>query len=331
MKEAVVSKLEGQQLAVVDMAIPDKSILAKTIREACVESGFFYLVNHGIDQQLIDEVFLQSKCFFDLPLDEKMTVSHDVNHRGYTPMAEETVDPLNSKQGDTKEGYYIGWEVSADDPLSVKPLHGPNQWPSDELLIGWRETMQKYYSEILNLGQAVASLIALALDLDGDFFQSVFTTPMVALRLLHYTAEPSRPEEGVFGCGAHSDYGLLTFLTTDSNPGLQICKDKDAVPRVWEDVAPMQGAFIVNLGDMLERWTNGLFRSTLHRVLSKGIDRYSVPVFYEPNFDTLVECLPTCCSASNPPKYPPIKSGDYLVGKYIDTHSGYDVTAKPMA
>ncbi|CAM6101859.1 unnamed protein product [Calypogeia fissa] len=151
MKEPVLSKLEGQQLAVVDMAIPEKSLLAKTIRKACVESGFFYLVNHGIDQQLIDEVFLQSKRFFDLPLDEKMKVSHDVNHRGYTPMADETLDPLNSKQGDTKEGFNIGWELSADDPLSVRPLHGPNQWPSDDLLIGWRETMQKYYSEILDL------------------------------------------------------------------------------------------------------------------------------------------------------------------------------------
>jgi isopenicillin N synthase-like dioxygenase len=96
-------------------------------------------------------------------------------------------------------------------------------------------------------------------------------------------------------------------------------------------VAPIKGSFIVNIGDMLERWTNGLFRSTLHRVLSNGVERYSIPVFYEPNFDTIVECLPTCCSASNPPKYRPITSGGHLLEKYIQTHTGYDATAKPAA
>ncbi|KAL3689724.1 hypothetical protein R1sor_016033 [Riccia sorocarpa] len=318
-----------EPLDVVDLSNPNKAELAKAVRRACIDVGFFYLINHGIDQKLMDEVLVQSKRFFDLPTEEKMKVKFDKNHRGYTPMAEEHLDPENSTQGDSKEGYYIGWDVSADDPMASKPLHGPNQWPSEDVLPGWRTVMEKYYFEVLKLGHRVASLIALSLELRPDYFEKMFTVPMVVMRPLHYAAVHSSPQEGRFGSGAHSDYGLLTFLLTDENSGLQICKDKEAKPQVWQDVAPRRGAYIVNLGDMLERWTNGLYRSTLHRVVTKGVDRYSFPYFYEPNFDTLVECLPTCCSPTNPARYPPLTSGEHLLGKYHQTHTGFDVTAKP--
>jgi isopenicillin N synthase-like dioxygenase len=111
------------------------------------------------------------------------------------------------------------------------------------------------------------------------------------------------------------------LLVTDEVSGLQICKNKDAELQIWEDVHPLRGAFIVNIGDMLERWTNGIFRSTLHRVLLFGQERYSVAYFFEPGPDCLVECLPTCHSESNPPKHFPVKYGDYLAQRYKDTHS----------
>ncbi|KAG6557973.1 hypothetical protein Mapa_000152 [Marchantia paleacea] len=319
---------QKQPLHIVDLSNPNKVELAKTIRKACIEDGFLYLTNHGIDQKLLDDMLMEVKRFFDLPIEEKVKCLHDKNHRGYTPMAGEYLDPVNQKEGDTKEGYYIGWDVPEDHPMASKPLHGPNQWPS-EVLPGWRSAMEKYYFELLKLGHRVASLIALALELRPDFFEKMFTVPMVAMRPLHYAAVHSKPEEGIFGAGAHSDYGLLTLLLTDEIGGLQICKDKSAKPQVWQDVPPIKGALVVNLGDMLERWTNGLFRSTLHRVLTKGVDRYSLAYFYEPNFDTMVECLPTCCSASNPARYPPMTSGEHLLSMYHKTDNGFDVTAKP--
>lgn len=142
---------------------------------------------------------------------------------------------------------------------------------------------------------------------------------MAALRLLHYSARVSDPGNGVFGAGAHSDYGMFTFLVTDETPGLQVLLEGQ-----WVDVPPLQGAFIVNLGDMLQRWTNDAFRSTLHRVVNRlGQERYSAPFFYEPNFDTHVTCLPGFSSPDNPPRHPPTTSGEYLLGKYMRTHKDF--------
>ncbi|PWA66895.1 isopenicillin N synthase [Artemisia annua] len=173
----------------------------------------------------------------------------------------------------------------------------------------------------------IARLIALALDLEANFFDrpEFLGRPIAVLRLLHYEGQVSDPTKGMYGAGAHSDYGLVTLLATDCVSGLQICKDKDAKPQVWEDVKPLKGAFVVNLGDMLERWSNRIFRSTLHRVLVNGQERYSIPFFVEPSHDCVVECLPTCQSKLNPPKIPfYLMSIACLVGVvYISTVLGF--------
>ncbi|EFJ38637.1 hypothetical protein SELMODRAFT_402706 [Selaginella moellendorffii] len=321
---------ERQLLECIDISSPDVKSLALQLRKACLETGFFYVINHGIGEAFMEEVFNQTRKFFELPLEEKTKVLQDKRNRGYTPYSEEKLDPVKQIAGDSKEGYYIGREIPETDPRANEPYQGPNQWPSPELLPGWRQTMEKYFQEVENLSRRLIKLIAISLDLDKTFFDKpgMFDHPMALLRLLHYPAGVTNPEKGEFGAGAHSDYGMLTLLATDSVPGLQICKEKDAKKQVWEDVQPIKGAFIVNLGDMLERWTNNLYRSTLHRVLNHGEERYSIPFFMEPNFDCIVECLPTCCSPSNPPKYPPIKSGDHLTYRYQITHKGLDANAK---
>lgn len=178
--------------------------------------------------------------------------------------------------------------------------------------------MEKYNRQVLMVGKRIVKLLALALNLEMNFFEKpgFLDSPMAYIRLLHYSAEVSIPEQGIYGAGAHSDYGMITLLATDGVRGLQICRNKDAVPQFWEDVVPLKGAFIVNIGDMLERWSNGLFRSTLHRVVIAGEERYSVAFFLDPNFDCLVECLPACCSAENPPRFAPITSGHYLIERY---------------
>eukprot|EP00850_Spirogloea_muscicola_P002873 SM000011S19051 [mRNA] locus=s11:585407:588738:- [translate_table: standard] len=312
-------------IGVVDLAGSDAAVAA-AVRKACVEAGFFYVVNHGVDAALAAAALAGARAFFALPLGAKMAVAQDANNRGYTAFREEVLDPARQTIGDTKEGFYIGKEVPAGDARSAKPLHGPNQWPAAQLLPGWRETMEAYFEQAKRLGLRLLKHVACALDLDvGHFLQpGMFDDPMLFLRLLHYSEEQSRPEEGVFGAGAHTDYGMLTLLLTDDVCGLQICKEKDQVPQRWEDVKPLPGALIVNLGDMLERWTNNRFRSTLHRVVNPGKERFSIPFFFEPNFDCLVECLPSCCNTSNPPRYPPIRSGQYLLDRYKATHTGYD-------
>ncbi|XP_076884603.1 kihadalactone A synthase LFS-like [Bidens hawaiensis] len=158
--------------------------------------------------------------------------------------------------------------------------------------------------QLLEVVRKTTRLIALALDLDAKFFErpEILGNPIAILRLLHYGGQVSNPAKGIYGAGAHSDYGLIILLASDSVSGLQICKDKGANPQVWEYVEPVKGAFVVNLGDMLERWSNGVFRSTLHRVMGNGEDRYSIPSFVVPGHDCLVECLPTCQSEQNPPK-----------------------------
>ncbi|XP_052482697.1 2-oxoglutarate-Fe(II) type oxidoreductase hxnY isoform X3 [Gossypium raimondii] len=284
-----------------------------------------------LKQEFMDEVFGQSKSFFELPLNEKMKVLRNEKHRGYTPVLDELLDPDNQVHvGDYKEGYYIGVEVPEDDPEAEKPFYGPNVWPEDGLLPGWRQTMEKFHHQALEVAKAVARIIALALGLEVDFFDKpeMLGKPIATLRLLHYGGQVSDPSKGLYGAGAHSDYGLITLLATDDVMGLQICKDKDAKPQIWEYVAPVKGAFIVNLGDMLERWSNCIFKSTLHRVLGNGQERYSIAYFVEPSHDCLVECLPTCKSENNPPKFPPIYCATYLSQRYKDTHAELSVYEK---
>ncbi|KAI4347067.1 hypothetical protein L6164_007916 [Bauhinia variegata] len=314
----------------IDLSNPDVNRSVNLLKQACLDSGFFYVVNHGISQQFMDEVFAQSKKFFSLPLKEKMKLLRNEKHRGYTPVFDELLDPEKQVHGDYKEGYYIGVEVAEQEADLQKPYYGPNIWPAADTLPGWRETMEKYHRETLELGKAVGRLIALALDLDANFFNKpeILGEPIAILRLLHYEGQISNPSQGLFGAGAHTDYGLVTLLATDDVPGLQICKDKDAKPQIWEDVAPLKGAFIVNLGDMLERWSNCIFKSTLHRVLGNGQERYSIAYFLEPSHDCLVDCLPTCKSESNPPKFPPVIYRDYLSQRYRDTHADLNVYKK---
>ncbi|XP_076951043.1 azadirone synthase LFS-like [Bidens hawaiensis] len=315
----------------IDLSSPDITNSVSLLKQACMDSGFFYVTNHGISQELMDQVFGQSKHFFDLPLDEKMKLLRNEKHRGYTPVFDELLDPVKQLHGDYKEGIYLGIEVPEDDPKAQRTFFGPNLWPDSDVLPGWRQTMEKYHQQALEVVRKTARLIALALDLDANFFEQpeMLGDPIAILRLLHYGGQVSNPAKGLYGAGAHSDYGLITLLATDGVSGLQICKDKDAKPQVWEYVEPIKGAFVVNLGDMLERWSNGVFRSTLHRVLGNGEERYSVPYFVEPGHDCVVECLPTCQSEQNPPKFPPIKCETYLLQQYRDTHADLSAYNKP--
>nr|DAD18431.1 TPA_asm: hypothetical protein HUJ06_019894 [Nelumbo nucifera] len=270
------------KLPIVDLSSSDRISAAKSIRQACEDCGFFYLVNHGVEEELLKRVFAESKKFFSLPLEEKMKLVRK-EHRGYTPFYAEKLDPSLNIRGDLKESFYIG-------PIEGLAQSHLNQWPSDEALPSWRPTMEFYYEKLLTAGKKLISLIALALNLEENFFEKIgaLDSPMAFLRLLHYPGGMDISSDGTYGASAHSDYGMITLLATDGVRGLQICREKDNLPQVWEDVHHLNGAFIVNIGDMTERWTNCLFRSTLHRVMATGEERYSVLIDLPPSLLFLV-------------------------------------------
>ncbi|CAK0779497.1 hypothetical protein CVIRNUC_004789 [Coccomyxa viridis] len=324
-KEAANENLccSAQEVPVIDLG-QDEATAAGQVHSACLNTGFFYVAHHGVDEALVKQVFEENRRFFSLPEQEKRRILANESNRGYTPMSEETLDAPNQTEGDTKEGLYFGREVPAGSEDAHLPLHGPNQWPAQEVLPKYKQVTQAYFSAVTALGMRLLRLLALALELPAEHFDPMFSKPMLFLRPLHYAPRKSHPDQGIFGAGAHSDYGMLTLLKTDQHPGLQIWSKGQFV-----DVPPRDGMFIVNLGDMLERWTNGRFRSTLHRVVVDGsADRYSIPFFFEPNFDTQVECLPSCCSPDHPPRFPPTTSGQHLLDKYAQTHANYDAGAK---
>ncbi|CAN8254969.1 unnamed protein product [Cochlearia groenlandica] len=314
--------IKVSSLTCIDLADSDLHKSSVLLKQACLDCGFFYVINHGLSEELKEEAFDQSKKFFALPLEEKMKVLRNKKNRGYSPILDQILDPENQVNGDYKESFFIGIEGPKDDPHGDdKPFYSPNTWPNPDILPGWRETMEKYHQEALRVCKAIARILARALELDANYFDKpeMLGNPIAVMRLLHYEGK-SDPSKGIYACGAHSDYGMLTLLATDGVMGLQICKDKDVKPRKWEYVPSIKGAYIVNIGDLLERWSNGLFKSTLHRVLGNGQDRYSIPFFVEPSHDCIIECLPTCWSESNISKYPSIKCSTYLTQRYKESH-----------
>ncbi|XP_017222578.1 2-oxoglutarate-Fe(II) type oxidoreductase hxnY [Daucus carota subsp. sativus] len=302
--------MEVLKLAVIDLSSTDRLATAKSIHQACINYGFFYLINHGVENELIQKVLEESRNFFSLPLEEKLKLPWK-ERRGYTPLYAEKLDTSLRSQGDLKETFYIG--------TLDEDKHHLNQWPSREILPSWRFTMELYYEKVLAVGRRLLSLIALALDLEEDFFLKDGPLDPL-LRLLHYPAEQEFLDEKVLGASAHSDYGMITLLASDSAPGLQVCREKSKEPQVWEDVHHMSGAFVVNIGDLMERWTNCLYRSTLHRVIRTGQERYSMALFLDPCPDSIVECLRSCYSEASPPRFPPIRSGDYLNERFRLTY-----------
>jgi isopenicillin N synthase-like dioxygenase len=211
---------------------------------------------------------------------------------------------------DRKESFNIGFDLPEDDPrvIAGEPFRGVNQWPD---LPGFRDTMLAYYDAALDLGVRLARAIALDLGLPEDHFDCAFHDPLAALRVLHYP--PATGAAGEIGAGAHSDYGVVTLLMTDGEPGLQV------KPRGgdWMDVPHVPGAYVVNIGDCLMRWTNDIYVSTPHRVLPPKRQRRSVAMFVEAHPDVMVEALP----GTGTPKYAPIRAADYLQSRLDATYN----------
>lgn len=309
------ARLSVAQIPVIDVLPlrggPGRAEMVAAIGQACREIGFFYAVGHGVDEARIASVYAQAKRFFDLPVaeKEKIAIERSACHRGWFRLGSENLDPAKQAAGDFKEGLKIGRDLAPSHERVVAglPLHGPNQWPD---LPGWRAVMQGYYDEMAELGRLMMGAFAEALGLGAEIFEPWLGVTMTTLGALHYPPQLGRITEGRIGAGAHTDYGCLTLLHQDGAGGLQV-KRRDGV---WIDALPVPGSFVVNIGDMMERWTNGVFCSTPHRVVNvSGGDRYSLPFFFDPDFYAPVECLPTCVAEGEEPRFAPTTAGQHML------------------
>lgn len=291
--------------------------VAAALRTACLDKGFFYIVGHDVPPPLMAQAFVEAKRLFDLPEADKLALNKAASpaNRGYEPLRGQTLQAGGA--ADLKEGFYLGPELAADDPrvLAGKFNHGPNQWPA--ALPAFRETMEAYGAALLRLADRLAGALAVSLGLEESAFDGLRREPLTVLRLLHYPPQPPRGEAGM-GAGAHTDFGALTLLLQDDNGGLQVF---DPANGGWIHAAPVPGAFVVNLGDLVARWTNDRYRSTRHRVVNaSGRERYSIPFFYSGNPDFEVACLGTCLRPGEVAHYPPTTVEGHLREMYGRTY-----------
>lgn len=295
-----------------------RQAVGDAVRDACTRVGFFYVRNHQVPQSVIDGTFEAAHRFFDLPLDDKMAVdiARSPNLRGYTPLLGENTDP--TARGDLHEGFDIALDLDDSDPDVAAGVfgYGPNQWPDG--LPGFRDSLLAYQQALLAFGLKIFDAFALALDLPEGHFRPLVSKPMAQMRVLYYPSQDGEVDDRQIGIGAHSDYECFTILCTDDTPALQVLNSAGQ----WIMAPPMPGCFIVNVGDLMARWTNDYFASTVHRAINRsGRKRYSIPFFYGTNSGTLIEVLPTCQSPERPAKYPAITAGDYIRSRFDDTYA----------
>lgn len=318
----------GPELPMVDLtglaeaaAAGDSAALAPMARAfdaACRQFGFCYIVGHGIDAGLRAAAFAQSRAFHAQPLADKQRIAINAAHRGYMGMASSVIVTSSiekATQPNLSESFMLMHEVAAGDAKG--PLDGPNQWPQG--LDGFRDTITAYDAALRGLGVQMTRLVAVALGLPPDGLDAYFQRPTTFLRLLHYPPGPQAAEDGQYGSAPHTDYGFITILAQDDCGGLQV-RSQD---HRWIDATPIDGAFVVNIADMAARWSNLRWRSTPHRVINRsGLDRYSMPYFYDMAADTIVAPLPGCVSAAAPARFAPVVYGDYLMQR-IDANYAY--------
>lgn len=225
--------------------------VAEQIDHACRQWGFFYIKGHPISPARIAEVLDNAQRFFALPVEEKLKIdiTQTRHHRGYGAVATEQLDP--TKPSDLKETFDMGLHLPADHPevLAEKPLRGPNRHPS---LSGWESLMEQHYRDMQALAQTLLRAMTLALGIERDFFDTRFNDPVSVLRLIHYPPRQTASSAEQQGAGAHTDYGCITLLYQDAAGGLQVRN----VNGQWIDAPPIDGTFVVNLGDMMARWSN---------------------------------------------------------------------------
>ncbi|MDP9075576.1 MAG: isopenicillin N synthase family oxygenase [Actinomycetota bacterium] len=300
--------------------------VARAIDTACSELGFFAVTGHGVRRSLIVALMSEARAFFDRPLaDRLLAVPSDGRPRGFTPFQSERAAYSLGRETppDLLQAFGAGREPIPDEPYyrrGVGRFIFDNVWPPDAE--GLRAAYADYWAVVEPLGRRLMAICALALDLDQGFFEPFIDRSIGQIRVSDYPALDHEPQPGQLRSGEHTDFGSITILAVDGIAGLELRDDQGQ----YRPAAVPDGALVINVGDLLARWTNDRWQSTYHRVAfpSSGPPyprRLSIAFFQSPNYDAVIECLPTC-TGPNGPAYPPIRSGDHVLGKINATVSG---------
>ena len=302
-------------------AAAERQRAAAAIDAACRDIGFFAITGHDVEGALVARLRRLAHAFFERPMAEKLACRHPVagTNRGYHPVGGETLAQANDAAAppDLKEFFHVGPVDVSDDPYYTSTegrLHfAPNIWPAQPAELERAAT--EYYRAMSRLIQFLMRLAALALDVDEHFFDAKVDRSIGTMRLNYYPAQTAPPAPGQLRASAHTDYGGFTILSGEDVPGgLQVrTRGGD-----WIDVPTAPTRFVVNIGDLLMRWTNDRWLSNLHRVVNPPAGtaaRLSIAFFNHPNYDALIECLPS----QGPPRHPPVRSGEYRDLKYAKT------------
>lgn len=282
-----------------------KQEVTKKVGYACEKIGFMIIVGHGVSESLVSRTSVVAQNFFALSHEEKLKVHMPGKGRGYLPL--ETESLASSKfgkatPGDLKESFNIGAN------------HAQNRWPDRPKHM--RSIWTDYFHAMMGLSTHIIRIFAVALGLPERFFDKMTDNPKAVLRATNYPPLQKVPGPEQFRAGPHTDYGTLTIISTNPETGLQVYTRSGQ----WIDVEPPSNSFIVNIGDLMMRWTNDKWISTLHRVITPSLEqtgkrRQSLVFFHNPNPCALIKCLDCCCSPENPPKYLPVLAEEYLKEK----------------
>ena len=289
----------------------------EAIRTACSEFGFFYIINHGVPQTVIDTAMAAAKTFFAYPAEVKRQVAVNKRHRGWHALGGALM--YEATKPDFKEFFSMGLELPEDDPcvLAGEALRGPNQWP--DFMPELRMALDAFYEEIGLAGADLLKAVAVGLGIEPGFFEPKYGKRLQRTQMVYYPPHPPRADTDQFGVAPHTDYGCITLLYQDNSGGLQV---RELGSNTWIDATPIEGSLVVNVGDLLARWSNDRFRSTLHRVINtSGHERYSIATFYDPTYGAMVDPCDLGIDATSS-LYPPVAAGDYIL-KRIDDSMAY--------
>ena len=283
----------------------DTTHLSAQLRAACEGTAFFYVKNHGVPRDVINNMLDASQRFFAQPLERKMMNIKDRFHRGYLPIG---TTQFPGRGADLKDSFDIGVELALDDPsvLAGLPLHGPNQWPELE---GFRVAAQAYFASVRALGMKLLVLFARSLEVADDFFVKFYQKPTILMRLMRYPPQATAVGTDSIGATAHTDFGVITVLLQDPGGGLEL----QGADGDWIAAPHVPDTFVVNLGQLMGRWTNDIYRATPHRVVNRlDRDRFSIPFFFNPDHYAQVACIESCAGLNRPAKYSPVLAGEHI-------------------
>ncbi|HYZ61708.1 MAG TPA: 2OG-Fe(II) oxygenase family protein, partial [Acetobacteraceae bacterium] len=259
----------------------------------------------------------EAKDFFHLPLEAKRRVAINARHRGWNALGDALM--YEAKRPDYKEFYSIGLELPEDDPdvQAGEKLRGPNNWPADRP--GFRAALSSYYDAMRLCGAQLLRCVALSLGAAEDFFAPSYTKPLQRTQIIYYPPQPPMADEDQFGLAPHTDFGCITLLWQDDNGGLEVLERSSGA---WIPAPPIPGTLVINVGDLLGRWTNDRYASTPHRVLNRsGRERFSIATFHDPNFRAVVD--PRAFGVADAEShYPPTTAGEHILGR-IERSFGY--------